>query len=114
MEKASEIVRPLTSNKFLQKEFISILLKKSKGDLKKLTNEVGLIVLILIYNYYYAFQLQALHKRFNLDYGSNQNQSEISSFPQLFAQLATPSPQTLDQVKALTIATEAFRGIVLY
>ena len=33
-----------------------------------------------------------------------------TSFPELLDHLSTPSPHTLDKVKALTIATEAFRG----
>ena len=53
-------------------------------------------------------QLQALQKR--LECGSSERVSKISSFPELLAHLSTPSPHTLDQVKALTIATEAFRG----
>ena len=33
-----------------------------------------------------------------------------TSFPELLGHLSPPSPQRLDQVKALIIATEAFRG----
>ena len=53
-------------------------------------------------------QLQTLQKR--LECGSSERVSEINCFPELLAHLSTPSPHTLDQVKALTIATEAFRG----
>ena len=42
---------------------------------------------------------------FSVDEGS-----KSSSFPELLGQLSTPTPQTLDKVKALGFATEAFKG----
>ena len=41
--------------------------------------------------------------------GSGVGVSE-TSFPELLADLSTPTPHTLDKVKALSIATEAFKG----
>ena len=52
-------------------------------------------------------QLHVLQKR--VESQSQEGESE-TSFPELLVHLSPPSPQRLDQVKALIIATEAFRG----
>ena len=54
-------------------------------------------------------QLWALQER--LMKGSGDSDKSERSFPELMAQLSTQPPKKLDQVKALGIASEAFKGI---
>ena len=52
-------------------------------------------------------QLHVLQKRVESQSEEGENET---SFPELLGHLSPPSPQRLDQVKALIIATESFRG----
>ena len=54
-------------------------------------------------------QLQALQERLESESGMAVSET---AFPELLAQLSTLTPCAPDQVKALGIATNAFRGIV--
>jgi hypothetical protein len=90
IEDTTRLVAALQENVPLQREFISLLRKPNK-NLLKLSRE-----------------LHALRER--LAGQCEEGQSE-TSFPDLLVHLSTSSPHTLDQVKALTIATEAFREL---
>ena len=52
-------------------------------------------------------QLRVLQEKLVSQSEEGENET---SFPELLGHLSPPSPQRLDQVKALIITTEAFRG----
>jgi hypothetical protein len=90
IDDTAELVKPLQDNQDLQREFSS-LLRKPHRDLLKLSN-----------------MLHALQEK--IESGYDEERHDLF-FPELLAHLSSTSTGTLDQVKALVTATEAFRDL---
>ena len=115
VDEAAEFVKALTTSKALQKEFLAVV-KKPGTDLIKLSKEVNKVVQSDLKNGLFIFSPSYAHSHTQLHVlqeklvsQSDDGESE-TSFPELLDHLSSPSPQRLDQLKALSIATESFRG----